>query len=183
MFSPTFTALFLPFPFQSEKNTNAELSSLDDSVRLGATSSSLKSSRRWYAPFASGHADRAYQHSGETASDMPTRSHCEDRMACAFALNSESEFEYWLSLYSHTLAMSGNESSLRVLVDMLAGKALGSTSNGERAQSPCWWLFEAPPVLSLDRMELITTIVIPEMSKNRALQRITNEIALEANSL
>jgi protein HIRA/HIR1 len=171
----------LPSLSKAKKFTIGELSKLDDSVRLGATSSSLKTSRRGHA-VARGHADRTYQNAGESASDMATRSHCEDRMACAVALNSESDFEYWLSLYARTLAMSGNETSLRVLVDILAGKALGNTAQTEITQSPCWWLSEAPSVLSLDRLKLIKTIVIPEMSKNRALQRITNEIALEVNS-
>lgn len=172
----------LPSLSKAKKITNGELSKLDDSVRLGATCSSLKSSRRGRA-FAGSHADRAYHHNGEATSDMATRSHCEDRMACAVALNSDSEFEYWLTLFARTLAMSGNESSLRVLVDMLSGKTLGSDLGEEESvQSPCWWLSEAPKVLSLDRMKLIKTIVIPEMSKNRALQRITNEIALEVNS-
>jgi hypothetical protein len=34
-------------------------------------------------------------------------------------------------------------------------------------------------VLGLDRKELVKTVLVPEMSKNRSLQRLTNEIAME----
>jgi hypothetical protein len=71
-----------------------------------------------------------------------------------------------------------------MLVDMLFGtKDTGSTgSDLSGGGSACWWLSSAPQVLGLDRKKLVKTIVVPEMSKNRALQRITNEIALEVDS-
>ncbi len=171
----------LPSSSKRKGGASGELSKLDDSVRLGATSSTLKTSRRGRS-FAGGHAEGVYQHSGDVGNDMPTRSHCEDRMACAIALNSGKEFEYWLSLYARTLAVNGNEASLRLLVDMLVGKGRRNDSFDDSFQSPCWWLSQAPTVLFLDRIELIKTHIIPEMSKNRALQRIMNEISVEISS-
>lgn len=172
----------LPGLSKAKRAPNGELSKLDDSVRLGATSSSLKSSRRGRT-FTGSNADQAYLQSGEAGGDMATRSHCEDRMACAIALKSDAEFQYWLSLYARSLALTGNESSLRLLVDMLTGKKSIDDGRHETAQSACWWLSDAPKILSLDRAKLVTTAVISEMSKNRALQRLTNEIALEVESL
>jgi hypothetical protein len=144
--------------------------------------STLKPARRGRAG-AGSQADGAYQYSGEPGSDMATKAHCEDRMACAIVFGSGHEFEYWLSLYARTLARSGNEAALRVLVDMLVGKRPNNHSSDSESPSPCWWLSQAPTVLALNRAKLIQTHIIPEMSKNRALQRLTNEIALEISSL
>ena len=103
-------------------------------------------------------------------------------MACAVALGSAHEFEHWMSMYIKTLVMCGNESLLRVVVDMLLSGSDGDAANTDGSQSS-WWLSSAPQVLSLDRAKLVRSIAIPEMSKNRALQRITNEIAMEIESL
>jgi protein HIRA/HIR1 len=149
------------------------LSRMDDAVRSGAAASSLRPSRRGKVG-GEGHAASMYTEGGNT---IRTRSHCEDRMACAMALGSSTEFQYWLSQYVKSLTVVGNESSLRLLVEMLL------SSNDERqdstSSSSCWWLSSAPTVLNLNRKDLVKTVVVPEMSKNRALQRLTNEIALE----
>lgn len=154
-----------------------ELSKLEDAVRMGASSSALKAGRRGRSY---GHADTTYnQTRDESGNDVATRSHCEDRMACALALGSAIEFKYWLSMYVRTLAMCGYDSMLRVLVDMLLGKISieGATDD------LCWWLSGASKILNFDRKKLVTSVVIPEMSKNRALQRITNEISIEVASI
>jgi protein HIRA/HIR1 len=171
----------LPLSSRSKK-PRGELSKLDDAVRMGATSGTLKAGRRGRPH---GHADAAYdQARDESGNDMATRSHCEDRMACALALGSASEFEYWLSMYARALSMCGYESLLRTLVDMLLGSANKDKMDDVQAsENLCWWLSDATRILSFDRKKLITSIVIPEMSKNRALQRITNEIAVEIESL
>jgi hypothetical protein len=52
-----------------------------------------------------------------------------------------------------------------------------STSSGELTSS--WWLSKSPEILGLDRKSLIKSIVLPELRKNLALQRLTNEISLE----
>jgi hypothetical protein len=77
-----------------------------------------------------------------------------------------------------------------MVVDMLMGKnvvdngSAGPDSNGtEGGGSACWWLSESPRVLKFDRTKLIRNVIIPEMSKNRSLQRVTNEISVEVNAL
>eukprot|EP00980_Cylindrotheca_fusiformis_P026684 scaffold16928_cov159-Cylindrotheca_fusiformis.AAC.1 len=105
-------------------------------------------------------------------------------MACALALGSSSEFEYWLSMYARSLAICGYESLLRTLVDMLIGRIDKTRMDDDQSSGNlCWWISDAARILSFDRRKLITSIIIPEMSKNRALQRITNEIAVEIEAL
>lgn len=160
------------------------LARMDDAVRLGSLESSIKASHRGRS-LGSDHADGIYnQAEDDSGNYLATRSHCEDRMACAMALGSASEFSYWLSMYARTLSVGGRGPLLRMLVDMLFGtKYTVSTDSGmPGGASVCWWLSSAPQVLGLDRKKLVKTIVVPEMSKNRALQRITNEIALEVDS-
>jgi len=185
---------------QTSPSGGGELSKLDDSVRMGATASSLQRSRRSRSLLGS--SQSSYQTTttttttgqnsdGGTANDVASRSHCEDRMACALALGSATEFEFWFSKYIKILSMTGNESLLRLVIDMLLGKRLvGNNGEEEDAEAPatastttCWWLSESPSVLKHDRVELVRSVVIPEMSKNRALQRITNEIAIEVKAL
>ena len=168
---------------KSKGVANGELAKLEDAVRLGSTSSTLRAARRGRT--LSSNADGAYRHSvSDTESDLVTRSHCEDRLACAIAMNSASEFEHWLILYARILSMSGNESGLRLLVDLLVARRRSDPPQASPGQSTsCWWLSEAPTLLSLDRARLIKTCILTEMSKNRALQRITNEIALEVESI
>eukprot|EP00536_Pseudo-nitzschia_multiseries_P012347 jgi/Psemu1/260493/estExt_Genewise1Plus.C_4670022 len=204
----------LPSCSSSNSNSNAKskasspgpLSKLDDSVRMGAGASSLQRSRR--ARSILDHpASVTARSGGGSGSDVDSRSHCEDRMACALALGSVSEFEFWFSRYIKVLSWTGNESLLRLVIDVLLGSKRESTgdggpskkdsANGEAAATSaatsavpggsgiptCWWLSESPEVLGFDRVKLVTTVVIPEMSKNRALQRITNEIAVEVEML
>eukprot|EP00537_Pseudo-nitzschia_pungens_P009167 CAMPEP_0172380226 /NCGR_PEP_ID=MMETSP1060-20121228/70330_1 /TAXON_ID=37318 /ORGANISM="Pseudo-nitzschia pungens, Strain cf. cingulata" /LENGTH=1355 /DNA_ID=CAMNT_0013107977 /DNA_START=492 /DNA_END=4559 /DNA_ORIENTATION=- len=186
------------------------LSKLDDSVRMGAAASSLQRSRRSRSLLdhhpasiliASSSNNNTNNANASATNDVDSRSHCEDRMACALALGSVSEFEFWFSMYVKVLSLTGNESLLRLVIDMLLfgnrkqggvgadadagspcqnGQASGDASGGI---STCWWLSESPEVLGLDRVKLVKTVVIPEMSKNRALQRITNEIAVEVAML
>jgi hypothetical protein len=97
-------------------------------------------------------------------------------MACAVALGSAKEFQHWLSQYVKVLAGGGDEAHLRLLVEMLLSQEASSTSPS------AWWLSSAPTVLNLSRKELVKTVVIPEMSKNRGLQRLTNEISLDVET-
>jgi protein HIRA/HIR1 len=174
---------------------SGELSKMDDSVRMGAASSTLQRSRRGRSILGQG-GDTYTQTTTTTGddsasyNDVASRSHCEDRMACAVALGSASEFEYWFSMYVRTLAVTANEAMLRMVVDMLMGKNVvdnggaGPDSNGtEGGGGACWWLSESPRVLKFDRTKLIRNVIIPEMSKNRSLQRVTNEISVEVNAL
>ena len=158
----------------SKSKCRGVLSKMDDAVRSGAAACSVRPSRRGRAT-SDGHAASMYT---EDSNSTRTRSHCEDRMACALALGSSKEFQYWLSQYVKNLASSGNESHLRLLVELL----LSSREGVSHSSSSCWWLSSAPTVLNLNRKELVQTVVIPEMSKNRALQRLTNEISLDVET-
>ena len=132
---------------------------------------------------------------GENDSDdwnaVVTRSHCEDRMACALALGSAEEFRYWIQCYVRCLSIRGDAALLRFVVDILLGKNSTAIDNdsvsnegGDSEDSdflPCWWISSMKNILDLDRKGIVLKIVIPEMSKNRVLQRLTNEIAMEMN--
>lgn len=170
------------------------LSQLEHAVRAGSSSSSASSSQ---TPFRNnrpmdGAAGGMYHSSSNDSifHHVVTRSHCEDRMACALAVGSAPEFQHWLTLYARTLAKGGCDVHLRLLVDMLLLAAVmpssgsnnhdDNTATSETESSGTgWWLSTAPRILQLDRKSLIQSIIIPEMSKNRALQRLTNEIDMQ----
>jgi hypothetical protein len=85
-----------------------------------------------------------------------------------------SEFKHWLSLYARALTVAGQSSVLRLLVDSLLGDKDGKDS----ATASLWWI-SGCDVLGLDREELVKTVILPQLIKNHALQRLTNEISLE----
>ena len=170
----------LPVSSKAPSGKNLELCALEDSVRMGNLSSSLKPSRR----LTSSHADAAYRQTQDVSGDdIITRGHCEDRMACAIALRSPDEFEIWLKRYVQTLSKSGHEAMLRVLVDMILHEREENGDESNQSVSSCWWLTRAPKVLELDRVKLVGSVVIKEMQKNPGLQRLTFEIASEIESL
>lgn len=114
-----------------------------------------------------------------------TKSHCEDRLACALMLRSKDDFEHWLRLYIRTLTSDADNDHLRLIVDMLLHSTFG-TEDGLRDESPSsrlWWISTAKSVMEFDVREAMEKIVIPEMTKNRSLQRLTNEFATELMSL
>ena len=89
------------------------------------------------------------------------------------------------------LSIRGDAALLRFVVDILLGKNSTAIDNdsvsnegGDSEDSdflPCWWISSMKNILDLDRKGIVLKIVIPEMSKNRVLQRLTNEIAMEMN--
>lgn len=157
---------------------NGELSRLEDAVRIGALQASMKPAQRGRLRDTDRHADEMFSRADlESGNFIPTRAHCEDRMACAIALESADEFKKWLSLYIKVLCVVGHTDFLRVLVDILMNEP-----KDKRETIPdgmCWWMSIAPTVVGLDKRTLVRSLVIPEMSKNRGLQRLTNEISLE----
>lgn len=166
----------------SKLGSRGVLSRMDDAVRIGSLQSSLKASQR--GRLGDRYADGIYEQIGEdTGNYIASRSHCEDRMACALAMESSSEFKHWLLLYVRSLVMRGMLSHIRMLVDMLLGRIREGSTEDAVDHGACWWLSIAPTILDLDRRNLMKSVVIPEMSKNRALQRITNEISLEIDSI
>jgi protein HIRA/HIR1 len=163
--------------------TTAVLSQIDDSTRMEA---SAFSSRRGRDNITSSLYENGEERESSTSAVI-TRSHCEDRMACALALGSAFEFKHWLSLYVRQLTVEGNIAHLRFVVDMLIGSLLASSNTSAECDKKqaqyCWWLSSADSIFGLAKMDLVRDIVVPEMSKNRALQRLVNEIATEVKSL
>jgi len=113
-----------------------------------------------------------------------TRSHCEDRLACVIALDSKSEFETWLALYARCLSSSGEAEALRFLVDTLLD---ASSSDNFMVTDDCGnvpsFLLIGIKRLGLESKQIIRQTILPEMSKNRHLQRLTNEISIELDNL
>jgi protein HIRA/HIR1 len=158
------------------------LSQMDDAVRLGSLHSSLKAVQR--SRQCDQHADAIYQEAEtDSGNFLPSRSHCEDRMACALALKSSTEFKHWLRLYIRILVMRCQISQLRMLVAMILHQKDDSPTVQSDGESCWWWLSLSPTVLSESRIQLVHDIVIPEMSKSRMMQRLTNEIFLEIEAL
>lgn len=110
-----------------------------------------------------------------------TKSHCEDRLACALVLESKEDFEHWVQLYARVLSLENDSSNLRLLIDMLLHEKLSGSATTKGGN--CWWIAAANSVLGIDKVEIIKKIIIPEMTKNRSLQRLTNEITTELNLL
>ncbi len=115
-----------------------------------------------------------------------TRSHCEDRLACAIALDSKSEFETWLAMYARCLSSSGEAEALRFLVDALLDAGESDTlmdTGDDSCQNVSSFLLLGIKRLGLDSKRVIRQLVLPEMSKNRHMQRLTNEISVELDNL
>mmetsp|Transcript_13531 Transcript_13531/g.15045 ORF Transcript_13531/g.15045 Transcript_13531/m.15045 type:complete len:1161 (-) Transcript_13531:724-4206(-) len=148
------------------------LAKIDDSIRVGAAASSIRPSRRGKT---STETNTSSLYSEQDTGSCVTQPHCEDRMACSLALASPEEFKYWFRQYVKHLTISGNEPHLRLIVDMLLISKETALFSGS---SLCWWLSSAPSILTLDRKKLVREVIIPEMSKNRALQRLMNEVSL-----
>jgi protein HIRA/HIR1 len=168
----------------SKAAPKGELSRLDNALRMGSLQSQLKASQRGRLTGANGEGAAIYNQVEDSTSFVATKSHCEDRMACALALWSGEEFKHWLSLYVRVLAIAGHESLIRMLVDML----LGSTHHNEgqtgmiNDNRSTWWMSSAPDILGFERSVIIQSLVIPELRKNRSLQRLTNEVNLSCLS-
>ena len=159
------------------------LSKLDDAVRMGSLQSSLKAGQR--SRIVDRYVNGIYEHSeDETCNFMASRSHCEDRLACSLAMNSPSEFKLWLKNYVRILVIKGQSTALRILVDILLQQKEGQfVTETSIHKNTCWWLSYATKILTEDRFLLVKNLVIPEMSKSRQMQRLTNEISLEVDTI
>lgn len=166
----------LPPSREAEIGTSsAVLSRMDEAVRFGSMHSSLKGTHR--ARLGDRRANLVYsQLDDENGNFLATRSHCEDRMACAFALNSSTEFKKWFNLYLRVLVAGNRETELRHLVDILLSRE--SNLNGERLAVGPWWMGSASSILNLSKKELAQKLLV-EAGKNRGLQRLANEIAMQ----
>lgn len=162
------------------------LATMDRLVKSGA--STMASARQMYQKVAgnSHHNDTT----NSTSEKVFIRSYCEDRLACAIALQSTSELQTWLKYYVRCLSSgSGDEDALRFLVDILIGGRQFSSGNHDPGSDRKGAI---PPILSmvgdiqclgLVGKDVISKAILPEMSKNRLLQRLTNEISMELECL
>jgi len=176
-----FSKFFSSIP--TSKLQKGLLAKVDDVVR---SSSRRSSSNRHGAVSIASAAEMYYINEDDKSSlqNFATKSHCEDRLACALTLQSKADFEHWLRLYVRALALEGDTAHLRLLVDMLLHKRVSNDGNDDIiSETTCWWMSSAERVLDLDRLGAVEKIIIPEMTKNRSLQRLTNEFATEVRSL
>ena len=112
--------------------------------------------------------------SGSTTDRIVTRSHCEDRLACSIALGSSNEFKTWLRYYARCLVSTGDELGLRFLVDNLL--------SDQQMNSPSF-LSEGRQSLNLVGKDLVRGAILPECLSSRLLQRFTNELSMELETL
>jgi protein HIRA/HIR1 len=177
-----------PFPMsgngsgpEGKGDESSEMTRLEEMVRLGAFESGLHFARSGTADLDA-LAGTLLDVSGSNESDrilVYTSSHCEDRLAVAVALSSPTDYKAWLSRYVRTLARAGKAGVIRQLVDAILPKISRDSAYNEG--NSFWWLSGAPEGLRLDRVDIVKSIILPEMSNNRALQRLTNEIMMEVD--
>ncbi|KAL7522970.1 hypothetical protein ACHAWX_007718 [Stephanocyclus meneghinianus] len=161
-------------PRLSTEGERGLLSKIDTLIRSGA---SMESAKQMYI--------KLVENEKQVSQKIVTRSHCEDRLACAIALRSTSEFQTWLSSYARCLSSSGDADALRFLVDILLGNSedFECADSSSRLLSSCWWLNSMrDECLGLNSKDIIRHHILPQMSKNRELQRLTNEIAMELDA-
>ena len=165
------SSLYTSTPRMACDDKEGLLSKMDRLVRSGA---SMESAKQMYIKLA--------ENEKQTSQSIVTRAHCEDRLACAVALGSASEFQIWISSYAKCLSSSGDGDALRFLVDVLLGADDIETAENSSSPTPsCWWFssITSSQCLGLNNKDIIRNKILPEMSKNRQLQRLTNEISME----
>jgi protein HIRA/HIR1 len=165
------------YPSISAPNEDKEglLTKMDRLLRSG---SSMESAKQMYI--------KLVENEKQTTQKIVTRAYCEDRLACSIAFGSAFEFELWISSYARCLSSSGDADTLRFLVDVLLGIPPEDAEMSDKESRPmsCWWFnsITSSQCLGLDNKDIIRTLILPEMSKNRQLQRLTNELSMELES-
>lgn len=146
-----------------QRRDEGMLAKMDRIVR--SSSSVIASAKQLYQKIT-------FSESGSTTDRTVTRSHCEDRLVCSIALGSPHEFKTWLRYYARCLVSSGDEIELRFLVDILLCD-MGAPS----------FLSEGTKSLNLVGKDLVRGAILPELHSSRSLQRFTNELSMELESL
>ncbi|KDO30943.1 hypothetical protein SPRG_04131 [Saprolegnia parasitica CBS 223.65] len=98
-----------------------------------------------------------------------TRTHLEHQLAASKALESATEYSYWLKVYARYLAQEGDVARLEELCTELLGPLSASGSSVATASGETTW---HPRVLETPKRDLLRTIVMPQMASNRVLQRL-----------
>ena len=180
------------FSNSSNNNTSSRdvnmgiLERMDRLVRSNV--STMASAKQIYHQVSENHNNNGNTTTNNLRGGLVTRSFCEDRLACAIALRSAGEFQTWLRYYAQCLSSVGDGDALRFLVDVLLGS---NSDGGEPPLIPSILLMavvrgneqSSTLCLGLEGKDVIRQIVLPEMSKNRLLQRLTNEISMEIECL
>jgi protein HIRA/HIR1 len=171
----------------TSKLSHGLLSSLDETVKGGRNG--RQSQRRGMVETSAAAMYYLNEDDESSLQLYATRAHCEDRLACALALQSSSDFKHWFCLYIRLLCMEADSNQLRFIIDMLLNER-DSTDSMETSmeidkdcETSCWWLLPGSDVLGHKKRDIVEKVIIPEMSKNRSLQRLMNEIATELNSI
>jgi len=118
-----------------------------------------------------------------------TRCHCEDRMACALALKSYDEFRYWLRMYTRRIVSSSIDSAeaLRFFVDVIMGKDDPMSTSWHKKPALSFWSHvydNNHAILSdLSPKMLLGNVILPEVARIPALQRLANEIRVEVDAM
>ncbi|KAL7581063.1 hypothetical protein ACA910_005866 [Epithemia clementina (nom. ined.)] len=176
------------------------LSELDNSVRMGTLGSSLKPSGRPSSESAlvlfsrstlEGDDDDNNDKNSKNSKALqqnfiPTRSHCEDRIACALQLGSAREVRHWLLKYILVLILGGHEATLRVVIDMILdaeNKSSSSSSTTANSGAGKSFISCAVRLLGQDPVVFVRDEILRQMGKNRSLQRLASEVQLEVNDM
>ena len=167
----------------TSKLSHGLLSSLDETVKGGKNR--CQSQRKGMIETSASAMYYLHEDDAHSLQSLATRAHCEDRLACALVLQSSSDFKHWFSLYIRQLCIEADSGQLRFIIDMLLNEnnLADSIETDKNCEMSCWWLIPGSSVLGLNKRSIVSQVVIPEMSKNRSLQRLMNEIATELNSI
>lgn len=176
-------------------NGTGILAKMDRFVKSNSASSSMASAKQMYQKVAASSSE-GNANNATTSQKIITRSHCEDRLACSIALASAGEFQIWIRYYARCLVSTGDGDALRFVVDILLGgdsqddaatamldSGKGVSSSQPKNNNVPSFLSAGRQTLGLEGKTLIRKAILPEMSKNRLLQRLTNEISMELECL
>ena len=103
-----------------------------------------------------------------------TKSHLENQMASAVALQSVSEYQYWLRAYVRYLSTDEDETRVRDFFNDLIGPPSGSLKNGKKWEAT---------ILGISKRRLLKSLCLPLVAKNRNLQRLVADYQLQLDQL
>ena len=168
-----------------------------------AASNSLAALQQHHASASGRHETSAARLAASLAATPPDEqrlvsfAHLEHQLAACREIRQPAEYSAWLRLYAHALADKGGqlaERQVRELCDELLGPLDQPSLHGAptAAHTPAAEMGETPEtapiawqpgVLGLCKRTLLREVVLPELTTNRALQRILTEYLEQLASL
>ncbi|CCI46150.1 unnamed protein product [Albugo candida] len=103
-----------------------------------------------------------------------TRSHLEHQIAACRVLESQEEYQYWLTAYAKFLAQDEDLSRLDELCIDLLGPVHAQNDRIEEKESGSW----DPFILGMSRRELLRNSILPSIASNRTMQRLVAKFQL-----